>query len=210
MKTLLSLAVGIAIGFGIAVISGKAEKKFVRLDQVTLTKEELDHVTRAIDLLKDKKPSLAYTRYVSDSGSVAFECPNDTECNLEIPARDRVKPRDVEVTVRQTWPTAVTGSITGVVRKRKDISEDSLREMKLVSITASGATASTGPNTGESIYEKLGLMNGDVVTAVNGESTDSPSDALKRLNALSDHFEKIREVSVLRDGKTIQLSFNRE
>lgn len=90
------------------------------------------------------------------------------------PARDSVKPRDVEVSLTETKTSSVT-------RKRPDTS----------------------------IYAKLGLMNGDVVTAIHGENTNSPSDVLKRLTELSDHFDQIRDVSILRNGKSIELSFNR-
>jgi hypothetical protein len=178
----LTLLIGIAVGFGLAVATGKTEKKLVRLDQVTLTKAELEHVVRAIDLLKDKAPSAAYTRYVADSGSVAFECPTDSACNLEIPARDRVQPRDVEVTVHETAMPSVAVAVTAAPRK----------------------------NPVGSIYEKLGLMNGDVVTAINGENMASPSETLNRLNAYSERVEQIDNVSIVRNGKPIQISFNHD
>lgn len=181
MNTVVTLLAGIALGFGIATVSGKTEKKFIRLDQVTLTKAELEHVVTAIDLLKEKAPLRGYQRYVADAGTVAFDCPTDTTCNLEIPARERALPKEVEVTVHQKrFIPAVALATTAIVRRKPQLS----------------------------IYSKLGLMNGDVVTAINGENMESPAQALKRLSELSDRFDEIREATAIRDGKPINLSFN--
>src|SRR5690349_3089900 len=99
MKTIATLIVGAAIGFGIAVGLGKTEKRIVRLDEVTLKKADLEHVLRAIELLKDRPADRSYTRYVADSGGVAFECPSEDACNLEVPARDKAAPREIRVTM---------------------------------------------------------------------------------------------------------------
>ena len=64
MKTLTTLVVGAALGFGLAQFIGKAKKQFIRLDEVTLKRTELDHVIRAINLLKDRpaEPATWQTR----------------------------------------------------------------------------------------------------------------------------------------------------
>ena len=126
MKTTFTFVVGIALGISLGKYFGEnrsatlpsaenvavktTEKQIIRRDQVTLQKEELEHVVRAIGLLKDQEPSLDYTRYVADSGAIAFDCPTSEGCNLEVPARLAVKGREIQVTMKEVVTT--TSSVT--------------------------------------------------------------------------------------------------
>ncbi|OFZ79336.1 MAG: hypothetical protein A2583_00885 [Bdellovibrionales bacterium RIFOXYD1_FULL_53_11] len=57
-----------------------------------------------------------------------------------------------------------------------------------------------------SIYDKLGMKNGDVVSAINGQPMSDPGKALEQLGALkeSSHFE----LTVKRDGRTQTLVYD--
>jgi len=57
-----------------------------------------------------------------------------------------------------------------------------------------------------SVYEKLGLKNGDVLGGVNGESINDPARAFELMNQLKT--ASALELTVKRDGRTITMSYN--
>lgn len=57
-----------------------------------------------------------------------------------------------------------------------------------------------------SVYEKLGLKNGDVLAGVNGEAITDPSRAFELLNQLKTASQL--ELTVKRDGRTSNMSYN--
>lgn len=97
IKYVGTLAAGIIIGFGGACFLGKTEKRVARKDSVTLERSDLAHVLTAIQLVKDRPAGRSYTRYESNNGRVAFECPTNKACNLEIPAAGRETSPLVEI-----------------------------------------------------------------------------------------------------------------
>src|SRR4051812_24875452 len=80
-----TLVMGLVLGLGLAVPFVKG-KHLVRKDSVTIERSELRSVIRALVLLEDQKAASGY-RYQSPDGRVAFSCPTDKACNLELPAR---------------------------------------------------------------------------------------------------------------------------
>ena len=194
MKAVLVLLVGVALGFGIAVKTGHTERQTVRIDQVTLTKEELEHVVRAIALLKDDSPSPGYARYVSDSGSIAFDCPSAKACNLQVPAREEIKPNVLHVVENETElpkaePTPTHRAITGTATHTHRVERPETVKLRR-----------------DDAFHRLGLLDGDVVTAVNGVRVSSTDEVLTQLSELSVRTD-LREVSVIRDGKPLTLRF---
>jgi S1-C subfamily serine protease len=196
MKTLLTLFLGVAIGFGTAILTGKTEKKVIRLDEVTLKRTELEHVLRAIELLKDKPAEPSFSRYVADSGAVAFECPTEDACNLEVPARDRVRPKELQVTMRSI----------STIEERKQRPDVAIATGEAVPLVKQ-SNAETTPSSEGSVFEKLGLRNGDVITAINGEQVKSPSTAFTHLQEMLKESEQL-DVTVMRDGRPIKLSYS--
>ncbi len=185
MKTLTTLVVGAALGFGLAQFIGKAKKQFIRLDEVTLKRTELDHVIRAINLLKDRPAEPAYTRYVADSGEIEFECPTEDACNLTTPARGQVKPRKREAVL-----TGVTSILTAPVAEP-------------ISEVAPLDTTSQRPHTA------LGLRIGDTITAINGKPVDGVNvEGMKHLDQLLKQPVRL-DVTFLRDGQEMKLSIQR-
>lgn len=72
IKSITWLVLGVCIGYGATkFFQGDRAKHYVRLDAVTLSRSELDHLARAIELIKDKEPSREYWRYEADSHSHA-------------------------------------------------------------------------------------------------------------------------------------------
>lgn len=59
-----------------------------------------------------------------------------------------------------------------------------------------------------SVYQKLGLQNGDVVVDVNNEKLDSPDDILQLMNVMQAGGSV--SVNLMRNGKkeTVNYSFN--
>lgn len=57
-----------------------------------------------------------------------------------------------------------------------------------------------------SIYDKLGLQNGDVIKGLNGQPVNDPGKAFEMLNELKT--SSFLELSVMREGKTSNFSYN--
>ncbi len=86
---LIVFCLGVGMGlFGAQWLQTPRFAERVRHDGVTLKREELLHLQRAIEMLGLEKAPERYTRYESDSGTFAFECPTAAECNLFVLARD--------------------------------------------------------------------------------------------------------------------------
>ena len=101
IKDIGILVAGLVIGFSGACLLGKTEKHIVRKDSVTLERSDLAQVINAIELVKDRPAGRTYTRYESNNGRVAFECPTNKACNLELPAADRETAAQVEIITEQ-------------------------------------------------------------------------------------------------------------
>ncbi|MBI3543656.1 MAG: hypothetical protein HY075_10330 [Deltaproteobacteria bacterium] len=93
------LVLGMVLGFGLATLTGRTEKRIVRRDAVTIERRDLAHVLNAIQLIRDTPAGRSYTRYEAGSGRVAFECPNARACNLEMPSQPRANAPEVQVTL---------------------------------------------------------------------------------------------------------------
>jgi len=59
-----------------------------------------------------------------------------------------------------------------------------------------------------SVYDKIGLKNGDVLAGVNGEAITDPARAFELLNQLKSPTTTQLELSVKRDGQTRTMSYN--
>ena len=189
MKFFLILLVGVLAGFSLATLLGKTQKQYVRVDAVTLQRTDLEHVSRAIALLKDKSVDRSYSRYEADSGSVAFDCPTKDACNLEVPARERVQP-PVAMAVHEVPQPVIDQAMT-----------------QLSSVLKRARTKGSAPD-GDSIYSRLDLKNGDIVTAINGENVRSPSSGLEQLQQYMKDSDQLREVTLLRNGQEIKISLS--
>lgn len=88
------------MGFGCALYYHNSEKRFIRLDSVTLKQNELASLIEAVNVVKEKSTDQNYFRYESNSGNLAFECPNSETCNLEVPSRDPSQPKQWHRTVQ--------------------------------------------------------------------------------------------------------------
>ncbi len=182
------LMVGGAIGFGAATLLGYPGKQVVRVDAVTLKKTELHHVLQAIEAVKDKESNHSFWRYVADSGVLAFECPTEDVCNLEVPARAAEKAK--LLTVTQTSQT------------EEDLTAARPQAMADLNKVLTDARKPPAP-VAKSFYERLQLKSGDIIAAINEQEISNPFEALKRLDQLAKKSEQVKTVTLLRDGQRV-------
>ena len=182
MRAALLILVGIGIGFGAATFYNKVPKQYVRLDGVTLKKSELDHLARAIEMLKDKEGGRAFWRYETDSGALAFECPTNEKCNLEVPARNREQPRELRVTsisatekvpVERSSPTT---TVEARVADSNDL-ERILKEARPIPNFQNGEAQGWSKVEAQpsGVYDKLSVRNGDIITTTRSAPQDDGS-----------------------------------
>jgi general secretion pathway protein C len=58
-----------------------------------------------------------------------------------------------------------------------------------------------------SLFEKIGIKNGDIIQAINGEALDNPDKALEMYSKLQDGISGLN-VSVLRHGKKVTMDYS--
>jgi general secretion pathway protein C len=57
-----------------------------------------------------------------------------------------------------------------------------------------------------SIYDKLGLQNGDTIVGINGQNINDPGKAFEQLSTLKE--AKHISLSIKRDGRPVQLEYD--
>jgi hypothetical protein len=173
-----------------------AQTTGIARDSITIPRSELKHLLRAVVLVDDDQHQVLL-RYESDTGSLAFECPTGDACNLDVPARTRASAtQTIARTVIENGRPA-TESVT----YEPTVTEISTSSEVADQVVAVSAKAVRAPK--QSVYERLGVRNGDTIVSIDGQAVNSPDEAFRALANLKS--DAPHRVVVRREGKEVQL-----
>ncbi len=176
-----TIAVSDTVGFAVVEEKGKGKQKLYRIGEM-IGQARLVRVTRHTAILNNAGRELVMK--IKDNGEIS-------------PAGQGLRSSGSGIAVSREDVTRSLGDLKSIMSQAvvRPFMSDGVQQGFIVSNIVPG-----------SLYERLGLKNGDIVVELNGKKLDSADDVLQLVNVMQSGGTV--SVSLIRNGRTESLNYS--